>query len=173
MKEYSRIKFNPVTKEIEVEGSESFVRAYFAKLQSMLTGSPEKSAAVEEKPKTLKAAPKIRANKMAKKAKERPANKAKKVPKALKPMQMKKGSKTRKKNPAEKRTTNIDAVVMLIRENAEGISTAELKEKTGLVESQIWNIVNRASKEGRIRKIKRGLYGAGEDVSEMEGPVIE
>jgi hypothetical protein len=42
----------------------------------------------------------------------------------------------------------------------EGISTAELKGKTGLAERQIWNIVNRASKLGKIKKVKRGVYGA-------------
>ena len=29
MKENSRIRFNPGTKEIEIEGSESFVKTYF------------------------------------------------------------------------------------------------------------------------------------------------
>jgi len=38
--------------------------------------------------------------------------------------------------------------------------TAELKEKTGLAERQTWDIVNRAKKKGKIRKMKRGLYGA-------------
>lgn len=38
MKTVSRIKFNPVTKEIEVEGSEQFVKTYFGKLQAMLSG---------------------------------------------------------------------------------------------------------------------------------------
>jgi uncharacterized membrane protein len=51
-------------------------------------------------------------------------------------------------------------IVGLIKGSAEGISTAELKEKTGLAESQIWNIVNRVSKLGKVKKIKRGLYGA-------------
>jgi len=55
--------------------------------------------------------------------------------------------------------TNIDAVVSLIQGAPDGISTADLKIKTGLDESQIWNIVTRASKEGRIRKVKRGVYG--------------
>jgi hypothetical protein len=40
MEERSRIRFNPVTKEIEVEGSEAFVRRYFDKLQQMLEKSP-------------------------------------------------------------------------------------------------------------------------------------
>jgi len=42
MKNNSRIRFNPGTKEIEVEGSEKFVKAYFNKLQSMITGTTEK-----------------------------------------------------------------------------------------------------------------------------------
>ena len=59
-----------------------------------------------------------------------------------------------------KKVTNIDTVAGLIQGSTEGISTAELKEKTGLAESQIWNIVNRASKIGKIKKVKRGVYGA-------------
>jgi hypothetical protein len=47
MKENSRISFNPVTKEIEVEGTESFVKTYFNKLQAMITGSPKETAVVK------------------------------------------------------------------------------------------------------------------------------
>ena len=47
MKENSRIRFNPVTKEIEVEGSESFVKTYFSKLQAMISGSPKKTMEVK------------------------------------------------------------------------------------------------------------------------------
>ena len=39
MEERSRIRFNPVTKEIEVEGSEEFVRTYFDKLHQLLAQS--------------------------------------------------------------------------------------------------------------------------------------
>jgi uncharacterized membrane protein len=46
-----------------------------------------------------------------------------------------------------------------IKDNMEGISTETLKQKTGLSELQIWSIVNRAAKEGKIKKLKRGLYG--------------
>ncbi len=115
MKENTRIKFNPITKEIEVEGSETFVKAYFKKLQGMMTGSPDKGSAVK--------------GKAAKKAKG-------------------------------KKVTNKDKVVSLIQGSKDGISTAELKKKTRLTEQQIWNIVNRASKEGKIKKLKRGVYGA-------------
>jgi len=66
MKEKSRIRFNPVTKEIEVKGSELFVKKYFNKLQAIMSGSPEKTVAVKEKPKTIKAAPKKKSVKKAK-----------------------------------------------------------------------------------------------------------
>lgn len=124
MKDNSRIRFNPVTKEIEIEGSEKFVKAYFDKLQAIIFGPAEKQV------KAAKAAP------------------------------AKKARKATKKEPGEKRVTNIDTIVGLIQASTEGISTAELKEKTGLAERQIWGIVNLAKKEGKIRKMKRGLYGA-------------
>lgn len=124
MKENFRIRFNPITKEIEIEGSEKFVEAYFAKLQPYIFGP------VEKKVKAAKAAPE------------------------------KKTIRATKKEPGEKRVTHIDAVVGLIQSSPEGVSTAELKEKTGLAERQIWSIVNRAKNDGKIRKMKRGLYGA-------------
>ncbi len=129
MKENTRIRFNPVTKEIEVEGSESFVKAYFNKLQGMVSGSAEKKAA------------------------------AKKTGKKVKTLKAGSRRKTAKKAPRAKRVTNIDKVVGLIQASAEGISTSELKKRTGLSDLQIWNIVNRTAKAGRIRKVKRGVYG--------------
>ncbi|MDD5099914.1 MAG: hypothetical protein PHP66_03085 [Syntrophales bacterium] len=129
MKENTRIRFNPVTKEIEVEGSESFVKAYFNKLQGMVSGSAEKKAA------------------------------AKKTGKKVKTLKAGSRRKAAKKAPRAKRVTNIDKVVGLIQTSAEGISTSELKKKTGLSDLQIWSIVNRTAKAGRIRKVKRGVYG--------------
>jgi hypothetical protein len=129
MAERSRVKFNPGTKEIEVEGSESFVKTYFSKLQAMISGPTKEKV------------------------------KVKKAPRAVKPATAKRAKRAGKKAPAEKRVTNIDTVVSLIQGAPDGISTTELKEKTGLIERQIWGIVTRASKEGRIRKVKRGVYG--------------
>jgi DNA invertase Pin-like site-specific DNA recombinase len=125
MKDKSRIRFNPVTREIEVEGTELFVKTYFNKLQAMISGPLE---VIAEK----SIAARVRS-----------------------------GRKAAKKKPGEKKVTNIDTVVTLIQGSAEGISTAELKKRTGLTEQQIWNIVNRATKEGKTRKAKRGLYGPG------------
>jgi uncharacterized membrane protein len=147
MKENSRIRFNPVTKEIEIEGSESFVKTYFKKIQEMVFGSAEKTVAAKKEPKTTRTDPAKKTEKKGKAIKVSPAAKAKKEPKAA------------KKVPGEKRVTNIDTVIGLIQGSAEGISTSKLKEKTGLSELQIWSIVNRASKGGKIRKMRRGVYG--------------
>jgi hypothetical protein len=132
----ARIRLNPVTKEIEIEGSEEFVKAYFNKIQKMISGVPSRTV---KEPKAVKAIPAI------------------KEPKAVKPRPAK---KVKKRNPRAKKVTNIDKVVGLIKGSTDGISTAVLKEKTGLAESQIWNIVNSASNLGKVKKIKRGVYGA-------------
>ncbi len=53
MEERSRIKFNPVTKEIEVEGSEAFVRTYFQKLHRLLlkvSAGQDEEPAVDARP---------------------------------------------------------------------------------------------------------------------------
>jgi len=159
MAERSRVRFNPAAKEIEVEGSESFVKTTLDRLLVMISGPSKKAAAIKRQPKAVKTAPAKKAEKKLPVAKALRVTKAKKAPKAVKPAVAKRVKKTIKKAPAEKRVTNINAVVGLIQGAPEGISTAELKTKTGLAESQIWNIVNRASKLGKIRKVKRGVYG--------------
>jgi hypothetical protein len=129
MEEKSRIRFNPLTKEIEIEGSEAFVKTYFQKLQGLLSQSPENK---NEKPPQQGA---------------RPARKAKKA-------RAKPGHKEAAKE------TQMDAVVSLVNRTEGGITTSALKEKTGLAERQIWSVVYRAEKQGKIKKTKRGLYVA-------------
>jgi uncharacterized membrane protein len=131
MEERSRIRFNPETREIEIEGSEEFVRIHFGKLQKLLLGP---TGGKEDKPKPPRVLP---------------AGRLKKTK-----------SKTGLKKTAKKalKETLLDSVVRLIRGSEEGITTAALKEKTGLVESQIWSIVYRAEKQGKIKKTRRGIY---------------
>jgi hypothetical protein len=57
MAENARVKFNPVTKEMEIEGSESFVKATLDKLQAILSGAPAKKTPVKRKPKAAKTVP--------------------------------------------------------------------------------------------------------------------
>ena len=173
MAERSRVRFNPVTKEIDVEGSESFVKTTLDKLLLMIPGArkaiakepkiekvrPAKRAIKTPKAKVVKAAPEKKAEKKPKVVKPPRVKKTRKAAKAVKPTIAKKVKRAGKKAPAKKRVTNIGTVVSLIKGAPEGISTTELKGKTGLAERQIWSIVNRAAKEGKIRKVKRGVYG--------------
>jgi uncharacterized membrane protein len=129
MEEKSRIRFNPVTKEIEIEGSETFVKTYFKKLQELLSQSPGKK---KEKPPQSSA---------------KPARKTEKV----------------KTEPGKKKAvkeTQMDAIVAIVCRTEGGVTTSALKEKTGLSERQIWSVVYRAEKQGKIKKTKRGLYVA-------------
>jgi hypothetical protein len=141
MKENSHDKSNPVKKENEVNELVSFVKTYFKKLKKMFLGPTQ--GKVKKVPKAKKGAPAKKAEKAPKEAKTRPPKKAKKAT---------------KKEPGVKSVTNIDMVIGLIQGSSEGISTVELKEKTGLADSQIWSIVTHAAKEGKIRKVKRGMY---------------
>jgi hypothetical protein len=129
MRENSRISFNPVTKEIEVEGSEKFVKTYFQKLQQMLSSVPG-----DKGKKQLQK--KVRAVNKAKRGKAAPG---------------------RKRAGKE---TQADMVVSLVSASGGGITTSALKDKTGLSERQIWSIVYRAQKQGKIKKTKRGMYAA-------------
>jgi len=134
MNEKSRIRFNPATKEIEVEGSESFVKTYFDKIQAMISGVPAKKAAIKKEPKAVKERPE-------KKAKKR--RQSKKAPKVI---------------TGIRRGDLSKAVLALIQGSPEGIARAELKEKTGLKDRQIWPIISSAKKKGKIRQVKRGVY---------------
>ena len=131
MAEKSRIKFNPITKEIEIEGSEKFVKTYFNKIQAMFSGTKE----------TVTKAP----------AKEKPVKKARQSKKAP----IAKGKKPAKQS---KKGSNVNTVLTLIQDSPEGITTTELVEKTGLTDKQIWAIVSNAKKAGKIKQKKRGVY---------------
>jgi hypothetical protein len=168
MAENSRIKFNPVTKEIEVAGSESFVKTYFNKLQELISGSPEKTVVVKEKPIKVKAAPKKKEPKTIKVA---PVKADKMKPKAVKARPPKKATKSPAKKASKvatgtKRGALSMAVLTLIQSSTEGVSMAELKEKTGLEEVQIRNIISSITKQGKIRKVKRGVYAGVTETKE-------
>jgi NADPH-dependent glutamate synthase beta subunit-like oxidoreductase len=127
MVEKSRIKFNPVTKEIEIEGSEKFVKTYFTKIQALISGTKG----------TVAKAP----------IKEKPVKKAR-------------PSKVKGKKPTKqsKKGSNVDTVLTLVQKSPKGITTTELKKKTGLTDKQIWAIIANAKKAGKIKQVKRGVY---------------
>ena len=77
------------------------------------------------------------------------------------------GSATRKpgaKAPPKKAASKIrdrslsGTVVGLIKRSRKGITVAGIREKTGLDDTQIRNVVYKAKKQGRINNLKRGVY---------------
>jgi len=98
-----------------------------------------KSKAAQIEPKQTKSAP------------------SKKTPSKKAPTQ--KSSAKRKAVSRSKRPkTDTDRVVTIIKRAKRGVNIAELRRKTQFDNKKISNIVHRASKANRIKKIDRGIY---------------
>lgn len=61
----------------------------------------------------------------------------------------------KKKAPA---ITATEQVLKIVRRSRKGVDVPMLKAKTGFDDKKVRNIVFRASKEGKIKKIGRGIY---------------
>jgi len=90
---------------------------------------------------------------------------ATKADKLQKPAPAKISKSTAKIKPAKKRVvkkstrvTAIDTVLKIILKRKKGITTEELTKKTGFKEKKIWDIVNRAKRQGKIKSLKKGVY---------------
>lgn len=152
MANQSRIKFNPETKEIEIEGSESFVKNAFDKIQAMLSGTQKSVTAAPVRTKAIKA---VKEKPVKEKAvKEKPVKKVRKSKKAIKL------AKAEIPTIKGKRGNISNTVLTLIQNSPEGITTTELEEKTGLTDKQIWAVIAKAEKMGKVKKVKRGMYAA-------------
>ncbi len=51
-----------------------------------------------------------------------------------------------------------ETVLKIIMRSKKGVGTAAIQEKTGFKSRKIWDIVHRAGKEGKIKKVGRGIY---------------
>jgi predicted transcriptional regulator of viral defense system len=52
----------------------------------------------------------------------------------------------------------LDQVIRVMKRHRKGIDVATLVKKTGFGEQRIRNTLNRAYREGKISRIKRGVY---------------
>ena len=87
---------------------------------------------------------------------------------AMEQPQAKPAAKTKaaQRGPAKKRAprkkpakgTATDVVLNVIGRSKKGVSTAQIKAKTGFSERKIWDIVNRLKKQGKIKSEKKGVY---------------
>lgn len=51
-----------------------------------------------------------------------------------------------------------ETVLKIVNRSRKGIDTAAIQKKTGYNTRKIWDIVHRAYKEGKIKKVGRGTY---------------
>ena len=66
---------------------------------------------------------------------------------------------TKKASPKTRGKSLFDTVMGTIKKNRKGITVAGIRKKTGLDDIQIRNVVYKAKKQGRIKNLKRGVYG--------------
>ena len=59
---------------------------------------------------------------------------------------------------SRKKTSAIDTVLQLIQKRKRGMRTAEIKAMTGYGDKKIWDIVNRAKRQGKVKSTSKGLY---------------
>ena len=78
-------------------------------------------------------------------------------PKAVKAIPAKKASKA----PAKKKTVTAsatDQILNIINRSKKGVDTATLMEKTGFDQKKVRNIVFRTMKQGKIKRLEKGIY---------------
>ena len=62
------------------------------------------------------------------------------------------------KRKRARKLSDTDKVLQVIRGHKKGADVAKLKKKTGFADNKVRAIVYRASKEGKIKRVKRGVY---------------
>jgi hypothetical protein len=56
------------------------------------------------------------------------------------------------------KTTSTEQILKIIKRSRKGVDVPTLKTKTGFEDKKVRNIIFRASKEGKIKKVGRGIY---------------
>jgi hypothetical protein len=65
------------------------------------------------------------------------------------------------KKPAVRKTTPMsatDVVIKVIKRHKKGVGISKLKDKTGFDDKKVRGIVYRASKQGKIKRVGKGIY---------------
>ena len=78
----------------------------------------------------------------------------------------KKATPKKKRAPAKKavakkkrlKMTATDKVLGIIRRSKKGVNVSTIKTKTGFDDKKVRNIIFRTTKEGKIKKVSRGVY---------------
>lgn len=175
MSKMSNIKFNSTTKEIEITGSEAFIESNFHRVRVLLSESFGGEKAEMSGPTRTDKKPSLsgetrepmtealRTSKTSEAPDELPATKPEshEVPQAsrvARPPVRKYfntlGKYIRSEDTSINKSQPLDALGQIPGE----LSVASLKEKFGLSERQIEEIIKDAEKQGRVRKDLDGSY---------------
>jgi hypothetical protein len=175
MSKMSNIKFNSSTKEIEIKGSESFIESNFYQIQALLIESfGGKKAKVSRQTRADKEpllsgetrepiTVALRASEISEAPEELPATKQEihevpQAPRVARPPVRKYFNTLGKLIRSEDTSINKSQHVDVLGRIPEELSVASLKEKFGLSEKQIEEIIKDAEKQGRVRKDLDGSY---------------
>jgi len=60
------------------------------------------------------------------------------------------------KRPAK--ASDQDRVFAVISKSENGVTTAQIKEKTGFGDRKVWSVINRLKKQGKVKSAGRGVY---------------
>ena len=85
---------------------------------------------------------------------------AKKAKRKTVKVKTKRAAAVKKAAPRKKaaKMTATDQILKIIKRSRKGVDVPTLKTKTGFEDKKVRNIIFRASKEGKIKKVGRGIY---------------
>lgn len=171
----SHIKCNPMTREIEITGSESFIETHFHEIQALMiesfvqkkenasipTGTDKEPLLSSETTEPIREA--LRSAEISITPSElqttRPeSGEAPQAPKVPRPPVRKYFNTLGKLIRSEDTSINKSQPVDVLGRTPEELSVASLREKFGLSERQIEEIIKDAEKQGRVRKDLDGSY---------------
>ena len=170
----SSIKFNYLTKEIELEGSESFIESNFDKIQDLMMNSFGVKGEMESRMTEIKQEPildvkvnesqadaKIKGHEISEVSQLSPATKSP-IPEFFNEVRM-------SRPPVRKYIRKVGMpgqeriVVEVAEQKPKAISLESLKEKFGLSDSKIGGIIRDAEKFGKIKRVMNGSYVWSQD----------
>jgi hypothetical protein len=163
------IKFNQLTREIEMKGSESFIESNFDKIQDLLIESfGVKKVMASRKVKTHQepvSYVRTKESQAGTETKKKERSEASPVLSVTGPSMPEFSNELRAKRPPLRKYIRKEGmpghqriVVEVVEQKPTEISIASLREKFGLSESKIGGIIRDAEKQGKVRRVMNGSF---------------
>jgi hypothetical protein len=170
----SSIKFNYLTKEIELEGSESFIESNFDKIQDLITKSLGVKRMMVSRMTEIKQEPtlaeKTKESQIDTEIKGRELSEVSQLsPSAKSPISEFSNEVRVNRPPLRKYIRKVGMpgqeriVVEVAEQKPKSISLESLKDKFGLSDSKIGGIIRDAEKFGKIKRVMNGSYVWSQD----------